>query len=256
MKYIIHRSGVEKSPCSYSEVLADLEKKDLDWTDYVYDESQKDWVFLMDHPDFNERFKSLKPQGKPTSISSERQTEPVETEWYILRNENKYGPFSYLEILKMLQERKVFEFDFVWSRPQMNSWQRISELPDFQPEKIRDTKLAGGAMLSDIFYRRRHARAKFGASVLVHNSKEVWRGNSIEISAGGAGLILDTDRLQIGLSVFLHFKAGDGVPPFNAVCSIVSKQDLKDGKYRYGVKFNSISQSVQQAIKKLTNRAA
>lgn len=255
MKFVIHREGVENGPWSYSEVLENIQQKILEWTDYVYDEQQKDWVFLMDHPVFAEKFKSLQSQSQP-AVLNENKAEHGETDWYVLRNENKYGPFTYVEVLKMLQERKLFEFDFVWNRPYMNSWQRISEVPDFQPDRIKAIKQAGGAMLSDVFYRRRHARARFGASVLVHNNKEVWRGNSIEISAGGAGLVLETDQLQIGVSVFLHFKAGDGVPPFNAVCSIVSKQDLKDGTYRYGVKFSSISQSVQQAIKKLTSRAA
>lgn len=177
------------------------------------------------------------------------------TEWYMLRDDNKYGPFSYLDMIKMLQDKKLFEYDFVWHAA-MDSWKRVSEVSDFHPDKIRDLKNSSEDKKDDVFFRRRHARADYGASILVHNSKDVWTGKSIEVSPGGAGVVLDTDTIDVGMSIFLHFKAGDGVPPFNATCTVMSKAKLSDTQYRYGVKFASVSQSIQKAIKNYTQKKA
>ena len=250
MRYIVHHLGNQKGPWSVQEIGERLEKKELEWTDYIFDEQKRDWVMLLDHEVFAEQFK--KWRQPVTSVASKP---PADNgEWYILRDENKYGPFLYLELIKMLQEKKLFEFDYVWNRQKMDSWKRISEVDDFGPEKIRQVKDNGGPDIKDVFYRRRHGRAKYGASILLHNNKEVWQGHSMEVSAGGAGLVIEANDIQVGQSLFLHFKAGDGVPPFNAVCTIVSKHPGKGKSVRYGIKFTSISQSIQQALKKFTDR--
>jgi hypothetical protein len=250
MKFIVHHLGNQKGPWTREEITQRLNQKELEWTDYIFDDDRRDWVMLMEHATFAEQFQKWKqPISSATSAPPENGAE-----WYILRDENKYGPFLFVELLKMLQEKKLFEFDFVWKKSSMESWARISEVPDFQPEKVRKVKEEGGIELKDVFFRRRHARAQYGASILLHNNKEVWSGKSMEVSSGGAGLLIESGDIQVGQSLFLHFKAGDGVPPFNAVCNITSKAAAKKG-YRYGIKFTSISQSVQQAIKKFAEKS-
>jgi hypothetical protein len=250
VKFIIHHLGSQKGPWAIDEIVKKLEKKELEWTDYVFDEQKRDWVMMLDHAVFADHFRKWRQpvagiDNKPPESSAD---------WYVLRDENKYGPFLYLELIKMLQEKKVLEFDYVWNRSKMESWKRISEVEDFHEDQIRELKEAGGADLKDVFFRRRHGRANYGASILLHNNKEVWRGNSLEVSAGGAGLLIESGDIQVGQNLFLHFKAGDGVPPFNAVCTIVSKAAVKGKMHRYGVRFTSISQSIQQAIKKFTDQ--
>lgn len=242
--------GSQKGPWGADEILQRLEKKELEWTDYVFDDDTRDWVMLLDHAKFSEHFRKWK---QPAQVNASK-TPTTGAEWYILRDENKYGPFLYLELIRMLQEKRLFEFDYVWNRQKMESWQRISEVEDFKADKVRQVKSEGGAELKDVFFRRRHGRANYGASILLHNNNEVWRGESIEVSAGGAGLMIDASDIQVGQSLFLHFKAGDGVPPFNAVCTIVSKAKVKGQTHRYGIRFTSISQSIQQAIKKFTDQ--
>ncbi len=135
----------------------------------------------------------------------------------------------------------------------MTVWSPINELSEFSPERIRAIRDSGSLKVKDVFFRRRHKRVKFGASILLHNNKEVWRGSSIEISSGGAGLLLSTGDIEIGQKFFLHFQAGDGVPPFNSSVEVVSKKQDGDS-YRYGVTFVNVSHLVQQSIKKVTDR--
>src|SRR5690606_38372739 len=99
--------------------------------------------------------------------------------------------------------------------------------------------------INEVFFRRRHRRVKYGGTILVHDNKSVWKGQGVEISAGGAGVIMENSMIVPGQTLYLHFKPGDGVPPFNAVCEVVSKRFVegvkdKNAPIRYGLKFKNI----------------
>ena len=216
----------------------------------------------MDHPLFFEKFHASSKEliQKKAGEVKKGSLSKDENEWFILKGENRYGPFSYLELVKMLQEKSLYEFDFIWHQG-MSSWKRVAELSEFNVDKIKTLKKSDEVDVSEVFFRRRHARAQYGASILVHNNKSVWKGQGIEISAGGAAVVIENAALQPGQILFLHFKPGDGVPPFNAICTIVNKQFLNNASstatpVRYGVKFTSISYSVQQSIADYTKKVA
>ena len=171
--------------------------------------------------------------------------------WFILRGDSKYGPYTYLELIRLLQEKRVYEYDFVWN-DQLGSWKKISETSQFKPEYIRSVRENKDVAEREVFFRRRYARMRCGISILIHNNQKVWKGHSLEVGAGGAGMVLETDLLQVGQKIFLHFKAGDGVPPFNAECTVVRKSVRSPNHVQYGVQFDKISQSVQKAIHQLS----
>ena len=273
-QFYISREGLQQGPYFADEILEKLTKQESRWTDFLYDETSEDWIMLMDHPLFTDHFKEIEEAALAENVIEmhgnfegesklESSTDvvstknPDEKEWFILKGENRHGPFSLVEMIKMLQTKQVFEFDFIWNAS-MPEWLRLSEVPDFSPDNIRKMKEKGNADITEVFFRRRHARVMYGASLLVHNNKTVWKGQSLELSEGGAGLLLEATHLQPGQTLFLHFKAGDGVPPFNAICAVVSKQylseDPSEQKVRYGVKFTSISQGVTEAIRSFTKQ--
>jgi len=260
--FYLSKNGEQLGPWSEGEVLQRLKSKDLSWSDYLYDEAKKDWVVLMDHQHFAEHFKyapteapSMGPTPATPATSASGQKD--DKEWFVLKGDNRYGPFAYLEVIKMLQEKNLYEFDYIWNAS-MSGWKRVAEVEEFKPEKIRSLKNSDLPQVQEVFFRRRHARAKYGASLVVHNNRSVWRGEALEISAFGAGITVDSPTLEPGQTLFLHFKPGDGVPPFNALCAVVSKQSMEvsgsPAKVRYGVKFTSISQTVQKAIKTFTEK--
>lgn len=260
-KYYLTQNGKPVGPWSVQEILSELKAQTINWTDYLYDESRKDWVLLLDHVDLVPYFKDSSNKGgspfpqhqlrsEVKNIRSEGSEAVPKQEWFALRGENKYGPFAYLELVKMLQSKKLFEFDYVWNAS-FAGWKRIAECDEFRPEKVKALMQSGGPELSEVFFRRRHARANYGSSIVVHNNKQVWYGESLEISSGGCGLLLGNQHLEPGQTLFLHFKVGDGVPPFNATCEVVSKQPAKTGNgyCKYGVKFTHINRQVQLAIR-------
>lgn len=262
--FYVSKNGEQLGPWSQSDIMKRLESRDIGWNDYIYDNAKADWVFLMEHPLFVDSFQqtSIKPMPpKPSKAppKAEKKAEPLkqDKEWFVLKSENRYGPFSHLEIVRMLQEKNIFEFDYVWNQTMAN-WKRVAEVEEFGPDKIKALQESGKSEVQEVFFRRRHARAHYGASIIVHNNKKVWKGESLELSSGGAGLVIDHHEFQPGQTLFLHFKPGDGVPPFNAICTIVSKQVPEAGSktLRYGVKFTSINRNVQEAIKEYTDKIA
>ena len=181
-------------------------------------------------------------------------------EWYILKWDNKYGPFSYIEIVKMLQGKSVFEFDYIWKNGQDN-WKRIAEVENFHSEKIKELfKHKEDPTVKDSFFRRRHERKSFNGSIIIHDNDKVWKGSAIEISEGGAGIVMNNSLIKPGEKVFLHVKPGDNVPPFNAICEVVSKKFTKiadrEAPVKYGVKFLKIHSNHLENIKEFIKKKA
>lgn len=259
--YVSH-NGEQKGPWSSADIVKKLKSQELAWSDYVYDDAKGDWVLFMDHPEFHPHFKQAAPKAPPPAPKKNQDEaapslEAGDKEWFVLKAENKYGPFSLLEVVRMLQEKNIFEYDYIWNQ-HMSTWKRIAEVDEYKPEKIRALKDSGFPEVQEVFFRRRHQRVTYGASILVHNNKKVWKGESIELSSGGAGLVIENLDFNPGQTLFLHFKPGDDVPPFNAICTVVSKQMPIPGRttVRYGVKFTSINRNVQDAIRDYTEKKA
>lgn len=269
--YFIHHLGEQLGPWSKDQVQEKIQSKEIHITDYVFDEEHKEWVLICDSPVFAEYFRSLSDkmsknffQGSTTEMSTESVSSVTEftdtttalPPWYILKNENKFGPYAYLDLVRMLQTKQLMEYDFIF-QDGMDGWKTVAEISDFSEEKIRSLKDSGHLEIAEVFFRRRYLRTQYGASILIHDNKKVWKGQSLEISPGGAGFYVDGDDVsaKVGQNLFLHFKAGDGVPPFNAVCMVVNRT-VKMGthpgegaKTKFGVKFTNVSQNVQMAIK-------
>ncbi len=259
--FYVANSGKQLGPFPIEVVIKMIKSSELEPTDYIYLEDKQDWVMMVDVPDIqiqiNDQFAKAK---EAPGVSSRQETKgSKDVEWFVLKGENRFGPFSYSDIITKLQDKSLYEYDFVWN-PGMEGWKRVAETDDFAPVKVREYReKVNDTSTSEIFFRRRHARVSYGGSVVVHDNKRTYRATSVEISAGGASLLIENGLIQPGFILFLHFKPGDGVPPFNASCEVVSKQfiDLAEkpgSPIKYGVKFTSISQATVQSIKEFTKK--
>ncbi len=268
--YFVTVKGNMVGPLDHQQVLAKVQSNDCLWTDYIFDDGTQDWIMLMDHKDFEATYKASLAEAKTSAPKASETTSTSSSgiandtlkdkAWFILKSGNNYGPFSKLEIVQMLQEKTLFEFDYIWAQ-KLPAWKRVAEVEDFNPIHIKNLKNSGMTEVGEVFFRRRHARVSYGCSLIIHNNKTVFKGKAMEISAGGAGILIENPNFQPGQTIFLHFQPGDGVPPFNAVCEIVSKQTLQEtmglaAPIRYGVKFTSITQSVKESIKDFTTQKA
>lgn len=253
-QYYVYINGQQQGPFNVKEVEQKLKGGEMAPSDFIYVETKSDWIAVVDFEPLTEIAKKSSPKiEKPTKKEVVSANDgAADGEWYTLKGENRYGPFSFTDVIRMLQEKSLFEYEYVW-RTGMATWQRVAEVEEFKAEKIRDFKNSGEKGVSELFFRRRHKRAKFDGSIIIHDNKQVWKGNSIEISAGGAGLVIENSMIVPGQTLFLHFKPGEGVPPFNAVCEVVSKRFLKGIKHKeqsihYGVKFTNIGDKAKGVV--------
>lgn len=256
-KFYVAQDGIQKGPWTLSDISLKLKQKELQWNDYIYDQKIEDWVLLLEFPMLTELFNKsfsnpINETKKLKDVSVAAPLDPYKDRaWYILKQGNNYGPFSKHEMVQMLQSKTLFEFDFVWKKDQ-EAWKRLADIPEFSQDQIRElfqswTPEKDG----ELFFRRRHARAGFSSHVIVHDKKKVFRAQSLEISEGGAGLIVPDSDFPIGHEVHLHFRPNKEVPAFNSICRIVSKSGSK-----YGVQFTHISTGAKDSISKYTKKAA
>ncbi len=272
-------NGKEQENLSLETIVDMLSKGSITPTDYIYSELAADWLMLMDNV---EVMTALKKKTKPKSKKPNRKIEvkqekvsnenveeevkatnfselpknPMLSEWYLLKGENKFGPFQYTEVIRMLQEKVVFEFDFVWQNG-MESWVRIAEIKEFCPEHIK--RLQTGLMpeIKTVFFRRKHPRVPYEKTIVVHDNKNVWNGVSVELSEGGAGLVMDNSLVVPGQKLYMHFKASNSFPAFNAICEVVSKKFVdgvkkEDSPICYGVKFTNLSGDTHKLLQTYT----
>ncbi|NJL25213.1 MAG: DUF4339 domain-containing protein [Calothrix sp. SM1_5_4] len=195
-----------------------------------------------------------KPSGKPQVLESLE--EPVistkvtahsANEWFVLKGDNRFGPFNYTDLVRMLQQKVVYPFDFVWHSG-METWKRVAEIPDFENDKIRTLMSNAG---NDVFIQRRFKRKKFQGRVLVHDNTKLWKGYGFEISKGGVGITMHNALVVPGQQLTVHFTGHEDWPAFNAVCEVVSKTFVNDDTpVEYGLRFLSLSQEVQEEFYK------
>ncbi len=204
---------------------------------------------------------SEKEKAIKFSRALEEVTDPIDSEWFVLKDSNEYGPYTYPEMIKMLQQKTIYAFDFVWHKS-LSHWRRISELEAFSYESVAKLENTFLPETTQVLIRRRHKRVNYGHSILVHDNRRVWKAQSVQIGKGGVGVVMTENHVVTGQTVYLHFQPGDGVPPFNAVCEVVTKrlhEPKKAGeqvKVFYGMKFQKISKNISQLVESLTKKAS
>ena len=265
-KYYVSHSSRQVGPYTPDEIVDLVVTGALSPIDFLYDEIKSDWMALIDHPLLCEKLKALKPKAPPKIIEVKEVTPLVNTEvatavrpdWFVLKGENKFGPFAYFDILKMLQQGAVFEFDFVWHEG-LDGWKRLAELPDFAKNQIQALRQSEGPETRNVFSQRRHKRVLCHGEILVHDNKKVWTGHTVELSEGGAGVVMQNAMLLPGQDIHMHFKPAEGMPAFNAMCEIVSKEYVAELKsretpIRYGLRFKSLNLETQKILKDLAQK--
>lgn len=273
-KYFVDHNGQQLGPFGFEEITAKLETGEILATDYIYDEIEKDWFMIAAHSAFLHLQQNQKPQQTPPHVlisnNPETQAQNVSenqiveasntssvdrAEWYILKASNKFGPYTYFDVIGLLQSRTVFEFDFAWN-PKYESWSKIADLAEFHPDKIKELKNSTAPHLSEVFFRRRYIRFRYGSSLILHDDQKTYKAHSLDLSVGGASFEIDTKSFQLGQSIHIHFKPGDGVPAFNARCEIVSKRELDSSKTLYGVKFLVLTDVTKSQLSNMSEKAS
>jgi len=271
-EFFVSVNNEQQGPFTLQKVVEMMSTGKISATDYIYCEDTSDWVLMLEHKELSSFLKKAKPKAPPkqkepaavTQVKAKAKfkeipSNPMLTEWYLLKGENKFGPFGYTDVIKMLQEKVVFEFDFAWKNG-MEAWVRIAELQEFAPEHVKKLQESLMPEIKENFFRRKHPRIEYKGRVVAHNNEDIWKGQGVEVSVGGAGMLLSNSMLIPGQTVSIHFKADENVPAFNAICEIVSKKFVDGLKEKstsifYGVKFKNVSGNAIEALAECAKRS-
>ncbi len=251
--YYIASQGKQQGPFTIQEIEVKLTSQKINWHDYIYDDKAEDWVLLMEYAPFTQLFN--KSFQTPLAVVKDKpDVDPAKKrQWFVLKQNNNYGPFSKLDLIQMLQSKTLHEYDFIWHE-NMTAWKRLAEVQEFSVQEIRllFDKYSKKKDASDkVFFRRKYARAKVDSHAIVHDKKKIYKSVGVEISEGGAGLMIEDGEFDKDQQVYLHFKPAPEVPAFNAICKIVSKK----GNI-YGVQFLKISAAAKTYIANYTKKKA
>lgn len=280
MSFYVSHAGQTYGPWTVEEIMHRIAQMELIATDFIFDESRDGWVPLMECDAVVSALSMTKPSApppkapvvsggpssrevpaeksalaeRPSVTSSElHDASSADAQWFVQKETHRYGPFTYLGMIKALQEKSIFDFDLI-SRKGEEKWVRLAEHEMFSPEAIRAAMKTSGHETSKFFFERKFPRFPVSSEVIVHDNKSVWLGQTFQSSEGGSGMLIRNALLVPGQVLHLHFTEFEGIPAFNALCEVVNKKyvpNVRDPRASvpYGVKFVSIDSGVREAMK-------
>lgn len=177
-------------------------------------------------------------------------------QWHILRGEDKFGPFEYTAMVRMIQKNELFDYNYVWA-PHLESWTLISDIHDFSPDRLARLIEAGQIQDATSAEDREASRVELVVPVYGHNGHMFFDGNTLSLSENGALLLLNTPLMLPGQELHLHFRGVESnKTAFNVRAKIVRKNftrtriNVKSGLH-YAVRFLEVSRTGQDVLKKL-----
>jgi len=263
-EFFVTKAGKLLGPLSKQELQNKIDKTEFSYTDYVWNPEVQEWKMLAiffaanfpppvePPPGIEIKEKEPLKKFKEEEFSQEIgiSNEPI---WFVFREKNKFGPYRYLDLVKLLQQNNCSPEDFVW-KPSMSDWQKIRLTPEFSDKVLK--KLAHLKTFSSekVFLQRRFPRVPYDAEVILHDEHSVHFGNVRSLSEGGAFVQLEKVTHSKGDRLKIHFTPGDVGEPFNCIAEIT--QVKKDKPLGYNVKFIYLEESDRKRIASFANQQA
>lgn len=177
-------------------------------------------------------------------------------EWHVLKGETQYGPYTYEEMIRMMQTNLIYGYDYVWS-PHLESWTSASEIEEFSLDRL--ARLAEQNKEQEVFSKRAHDRVLCTLPCYVTDQQTLWEGTVENLSEGGALILMKNPVLLPGNIVHVHFRSrNEKDTAFNCMAEVLTKRLVKvriqhDTGIHYAVKFLSKTPVADQQIQTWIN---
>jgi len=251
-------SGRSAGPFGIPEIKKKLKGGDLSFTDYIWNSQTECWEMLASY--FATEFPPPKdpPPGikvseekilKEREFGGETFTHDIgisnEAIWFLYRDNTKFGPYRYLELVKLLQTNACAPDDFVW-KPGFEDWTRVRHCPEFEDSVLRKLVHLRNFGTERVFIQRRFPRVPYESEVILHDEKRVVFGAARSLSEGGAFLEVSKLTHSKGDRIKIHFTPGAVSVPFNCIAEIT--QISKGPPSGYNVKFIYLEEEDRKRI--------
>lgn len=164
--------------------------------------------------------------------------------WYLLTKGRESGPFDYYQVLSKINSGEVSSFDFIKALNQEN-WGPLSDHEIFNAGSISaeinnfQEIIPHGELEAD--GRRRHPRSPILADVFIKKDGVLVKGRAIEVGKGGMGIEADEKFGDKNSVVSIYCSPISESIAFNCHAKIVSRVQISEKRFRYGIKFLKIS---------------
>jgi hypothetical protein len=233
-------------PFRPSEIQTKLENREIAWVDYCYRESEGKWIRICDHPVFisiQPEAPKPKPAGKVLPPPVPMEARKPRIRWFLFQSESQSGPYSEIEMKRLISVGQVFRDSFVW-QDEFPDWKPILQVPEFlggfqkaitEPIKPSD--------------RRESPRKPLVARIYLTNEKEIASGMCRDISVGGMQVLTDTLPGKTGDRIHLNVMPPEssGLAPFVAHGVIVRILEDKRG---FSFRFTDINDDAKSSIER------
>ncbi|MCO5142115.1 MAG: GYF domain-containing protein [Oligoflexia bacterium] len=254
----VFTSGHSEGPLPLKQIKKRLEEGSLSYTDYLWSQTKQEWLMLASY--FAQDFPP--PVEPPPGIEVDKEKKLAEREfknetfsqdigisnepiWFLYRDNSKFGPYRFLELVRLLQTNGCAPDDFVW-KPGFDDWTRLRLCPEFEEEVLRKLAHLKSFGSEKVFIQRRFPRVPYESEVILHDEKRVLFGSARSLSEGGAFLEVAKPSHHKGDRIKIHFTPGGVSTPFNCIAEIT--QITKGPPSGYNVKFIYLEEEDRKRI--------
>ncbi len=281
-KFYISIKGLQNGPYTVEHIAEMLQSRAINITDFIYNPIKSDWELLIENHELKSVLLKEKPVMPPSGIaknsekiinkevevnrqevladikplSDSEAKQRLAQQWHINKGEKIFGPFKYLEVVKLLKDNDIFDFDFV-KHGGMESWERLAEIDVFQDEEINRLFTIKDTEIFKTLNTRYYVRADYKTGIIAHDNEKVFQGKTLDLSLKGAAVVIKNAMLVPGQKINVFFKATADVPAFKAECEIVNKRYSESlitqaDEVVYGLRFDEINTEITEKINNLT----
>ncbi|MGZ3734039.1 MAG: GYF domain-containing protein [Bdellovibrionota bacterium] len=256
--FVSHSGKKPDGPFTVAELKKRLKAGDLSYTDYLWVQDHEEWRMLADH--FSGDFPPPKEPPAGITVSGEKKiterafagetfsqdlgisNEPI---WFLYRDNTKFGPYRYLELVRLLQTNACAPDDFVW-KPGFQDWTRVRHCTEFEDPVLKKLVHLRNFGAEKVFIQRRFPRVPYESEVILHDEKRVVFGAARSLSEGGAFLEVNKITHAKGDRIKIHFTPGAVSVPFNCIAEVTMVS--KGPPTGYNVKFIYLEEEDRKRI--------
>lgn len=264
--FFVSRAGTAvQGPFSKRDLSKKLQNNELLYTDYLWNENQQSWEMLAQF--FSHDFPP--PKDPPPGVKTTKKKEVLrefkentfsqdvgisnEPIWFLFKDNTKFGPYRYLELVRLLQTNACAPDDFLW-KPGFSDWQRLRACPEFSESVLKKMVHLKNISSEKVFVQRRFPRVPYDGEVILHDDNKVLFGEVRSLSEGGAFLEVPKPTHQQGDRLKIHFTPGAVKVPFNCIAEVT--QVSKSAPAGYNVKFIYLEEEDRKRISEYAKSVA
>ncbi len=213
-EWFVAIAGQTRGPMFGHEVFALVEKKELNWIDFVYRAKEGKWIRLSEHPTFSTLLptapKAPEAPVIPAAVVVVPPPPPANElkEWFTYKDQTQTGPYSVSE-MKRLATGVDPSTVYVW-KTGLAEWKLLKDMREFSPVNPpaspigRLTPVAATTDSSTASEKRQAPRKPLVARIYLTNQSDLVIGICRDVSVGGMQVLSDKVPGNPGTIVKIH----------------------------------------------------